>query len=236
MFFTQVGEIFPSYSASGQIRAFSEYSVAGNASDDQLFSAPLRRRGQQTLDSQKNVQEVQPRTRKQNAKEEKALKLFQFSGFPCPPKHRRGAFNSVANCFGKRKVAPKKFTRSSGATTRRRPRSRPSAPPPRKSGVACTEGRRTEFVTYLTLSSIKNAEGLNLKKAHLPPWVPVQGDYCHVVVERLVLHLVQVVAGEVSDLASRGGGGGGGVLVQERGVEAFQGYSFDFILCFCSQL
>ena len=80
----QVGEIFPSYSASGQIRAFSEYSVAGNASDDQLFSAPLRRRGQQTLDSQKNVQEVQPGTRKQNAKEEKSSEAISFFGFPLP--------------------------------------------------------------------------------------------------------------------------------------------------------
>ncbi len=81
----QVGEIFPSYSASGQIRAFSEYSVAGNASDDQLFSATLhRRRGPQTLDSQKNVQEVQPGTRKQNAKEEKSSEAISFFGFPLP--------------------------------------------------------------------------------------------------------------------------------------------------------
>ena len=57
-----------------------------------------------------------------------------------------------------------------------------------------------------------------MKKAHLPPWVPVQGDYSHVVVEGLLLRLVQVVAGEVSDLA----GGGGGVT-------AFQGY-IDYIV------
>ena len=57
-----------------------------------------------------------------------------------------------------------------------------------------------------------------MKKAHLPSWVPVQGDYSHVVVEGLLLRLVQVVAGEVSDLA----GGGGGVA-------AFQG-DIDYIV------